>query len=55
MFKMLLENESKYLPITDLKMTRFWISLDEGVKFVLKCFNLMYGGEILFQKCLLSG
>ena len=50
MFKMLLQNESKYLPITDLKMTRFWISVDEGVKFVLKCFNLMYGGEIFIPK-----
>ena len=34
MFKMLIENKSKSLPITDLKMTRFWISLDEGVNFV---------------------
>ena len=50
MFKMLLENKSKSLPITDLKMTRFWISLDEGVNFVLKCFNLMYGGEIFIPK-----
>ena len=50
MFKMLIENKSKSLPITDLKMTRFWISLDEGVNFVLKCFNLMYGGEIFIPK-----
>ena len=31
-------------------MTRFWISLDQGVKFVIKCTELMYGGEIFVPK-----
>lgn len=35
-----------YLPITDIRMTRFWITLQQGVDFVLKCFERMQGGEI---------
>ena len=36
----------KYFPITDPKMTRFWITLSEGVNFVIKSFERMKGGEI---------
>ena len=36
--------------ITDLNMTRFNITLDEGVKFVLNCLNSMWGGEIFVPK-----
>ena len=36
--------------ITDPNMTRFNITLKEGVEFVLKCLNIMWGGKFLFQK-----
>jgi UDP-N-acetylglucosamine 4,6-dehydratase/5-epimerase len=38
--------EGKPLPITDLRMTRFWISIDDAVKFVLDSFEIMQGGEL---------
>ncbi len=38
------------VPITDLRMTRFWITLEQGVNFVLKCLNDMRGGEIFIPK-----
>jgi UDP-N-acetylglucosamine 4,6-dehydratase len=38
------------LPITDERMTRFWITLDQGVKFVLDSLERMEGGEIFIPK-----
>ena len=38
------------LPITDERMTRFWITLGEGVQFVLKSLSRMHGGEIFVPK-----
>jgi UDP-N-acetylglucosamine 4,6-dehydratase/5-epimerase len=38
------------LPITDVRMTRFWITLQDGVDFVLKNFERMHGGEIFVPK-----
>ncbi len=38
------------LPITDPRMTRFWISLRQGVQFVLQCLNNVKGGEIFIPK-----
>ncbi|GAB4364317.1 MAG: UDP-N-acetylglucosamine 4,6-dehydratase (inverting) [Deltaproteobacteria bacterium] len=38
------------LPITDLRMTRFWITLEQGVDFVLECLSSMQGGEIFVPK-----
>jgi UDP-N-acetylglucosamine 4,6-dehydratase/5-epimerase len=38
------------LPITDERMTRFWITLDQGVQFVLDNLDRMYGGEIFIPK-----
>ena len=38
------------LPITDPRMTRFWITLEQGVKFVLRCLELMDGGELFVPK-----
>jgi UDP-N-acetylglucosamine 4,6-dehydratase len=38
------------LPITDERMTRFWITLDQGVEFVLNAFQRMHGGEIFVPK-----
>ena len=49
-FKKLLDEGSTELPITDAKMTRFLITLDDGVNFVLKNFERMYGGEIFIPK-----
>lgn len=39
-----------WLPITDERMTRFWITLDQGVQFVASCLDLMEGGEIFVPK-----
>jgi UDP-N-acetylglucosamine 4,6-dehydratase/5-epimerase len=38
------------LPITDERMTRFWITLEQGVRFVLGCIERMYGGELYVPK-----
>ena len=37
-------------PVTDKRMTRFNITLDEGVDFVLKCLKIMKGGELFVPK-----
>ena len=42
--------ETGTLPITDPRMTRFWITLDQTAGFVLKCFDRMYGGELFVPK-----
>lgn len=47
-FKM--KRESGTLPITDAKMTRFWITLEHGVNFVLRCLETMNGGELFVPK-----
>ena len=49
-FKSLIEKNAKSLPITDERMTRFWITLDHGVEFVLSLINLMIGGELFIPK-----
>ncbi|WP_458700341.1 UDP-N-acetylglucosamine 4,6-dehydratase (inverting) [Sulfurospirillum sp. 1307] len=49
-FKKLIASGAKELPITDERMTRFWITLREGVEFVLKNFQRMQGGEIFIPK-----
>lgn len=49
-FRRLIANGTDHLPITHLEMTRFWITLDEGVDFVLKNFQRMKGGEIFVPK-----
>ena len=38
------------LPITDVRMTRFWLTLQEGAKFVEKSLELMRGGEVFIPK-----
>ena len=50
LFKKLIENGAKELPITDERMTRFWITLEDGVKFILKNFERMHGGELFIPK-----
>ena len=49
-FKKLLNEGAKELPITDPRMTRFWITLQQGVDFVLNSFLRMQGGEIFVPK-----
>lgn len=49
-FKSLLENGAKKLPITDNGMTRFWISLDDGVDLVFKAIGSAKGTEIFVSK-----
>ena len=49
-FKALLDKGEKELPITDYRMTRFWISLPEGVELVLKALNEAKGGETFISK-----
>jgi UDP-N-acetylglucosamine 4,6-dehydratase/5-epimerase len=49
-FKQIIDSGSKNLPITDIKMTRFWITLDQAIAFVLKGFARMRGGEIFVPK-----
>ncbi|MDO8291974.1 MAG: UDP-N-acetylglucosamine 4,6-dehydratase (inverting) [Gallionella sp.] len=49
-FKKLIAEGCDHLPITDARMTRFWITLQQGVDFVLKNFERMHGGEIFVPK-----
>lgn len=49
-FQKLIDSGATSLPITDVDMTRFWISLQQGVDFVLKNFTRMQGGEIFVPK-----
>jgi UDP-N-acetylglucosamine 4,6-dehydratase/5-epimerase len=50
LFRSLIDRGTDHLPITDERMTRFWITLQEGVDFVLKNFSRMRGGEIFVPK-----
>ena len=50
LFRRLIESGADALPITDERMTRFWITLDEGVRFVLNSLERMWGGEIFVPK-----
>ena len=36
--------------ITDQRMTRFWLTLDQGVRFVIRCIEQMHGGEVFVPK-----
>jgi len=49
-FKNLIETGASELPITDVEMTRFLITLKDGVQFVLDNFERMHGGEIFIPK-----
>lgn len=44
------QKQNGKLPITDLRMTRFWITLEQGVQFVIKCLDKMCSGEIFVPK-----
>lgn len=49
-FRKLIADGVKELPITDPRMTRFWITLQDGVDLVFKSFARMHGGEIFVPK-----
>jgi UDP-N-acetylglucosamine 4,6-dehydratase len=49
-FSELINSGSTVIPITDKNMTRFWITLDQGMKFVVDSFQRMHGGEIFVPK-----
>jgi UDP-N-acetylglucosamine 4,6-dehydratase len=49
-FLKLISGGATHLPITDERMTRFWITLQQGVDFVLRDFERMHGGEIFVPK-----
>jgi UDP-N-acetylglucosamine 4,6-dehydratase len=49
-FKKLIDGGASELPITDERMTRFWITLSEGVDFVMRAFSRMKGGEMFVPK-----
>lgn len=50
LFRRLISQGAKELPITDDRMTRFWITLDQGVNFVLSSLPMMLGGEIFIPR-----
>ena len=50
LFQKLIKEKVTELPITDFRMTRFWITLDQGINFVLSCLKIMQGGEIFVPK-----
>ena len=45
-----IKEKKKFLPITDLRMTRFWFTLQQSVKFVIESLQMMNGGEIFVPK-----
>ena len=49
-FQKKIDNDARTLPITDPRMTRFWITLNQGVNFVLSSLEMMHGGEIFIPK-----
>jgi UDP-N-acetylglucosamine 4,6-dehydratase len=49
-FKHLIDEGATELPITDARMTRFWLTLQEGVDFVIDAFDRMHGGEVFVPR-----
>ncbi len=49
-YRKLIAEGASSLPVTDPRMTRFWITLDQGIRFVLSCLSMMGGGEIFIPK-----
>lgn len=49
-FQKLIDSKADRLPITDERMTRFWITLEQGVEFVINALERMHGGEIFIPK-----
>ena len=49
-FQNIIDNGGNQLPITDYRMTRFWISLEQGVQLVIKALEESHGGETFISK-----
>lgn len=49
-FQNIIDNGGTELPVTDYRMTRFWISLEQGVKLVIKALEESRGGEVFISK-----
>jgi UDP-N-acetylglucosamine 4,6-dehydratase/5-epimerase len=50
LYRKLVAEGAEYLPVTDERMTRFWITLQQGVEFVVTSLAMMRGGEIFVPK-----
>jgi UDP-N-acetylglucosamine 4,6-dehydratase len=44
------QRQNGKLTITDMRMTRFWLTLEQGVRFVIRCTEQMHGGEVFVPK-----
>jgi len=44
------QRQNGKVTVTDRRMTRFWITLEQGVEFVIRCIGLMYGGEVFVPR-----
>lgn len=44
------QRRSGRITVTDPRMTRFWITLDQGARFVIRCIEQMHGGEVFVPK-----
>jgi UDP-N-acetylglucosamine 4,6-dehydratase/5-epimerase len=45
------QRQNGCITLTDPRMTRFWITLEQGVRFVIRCLDIMEGGEVFVPKC----
>ena len=50
LFRKLVAEGAREIPITDTRMTRFWITLPQALEFVVQCFARMHGGEIFVPR-----
>jgi UDP-N-acetylglucosamine 4,6-dehydratase len=50
LFRRIIAEGARTVPITDPRMTRFWVTLQQGVDFVISCLTVMHGGEIFVPK-----
>ena len=44
------QSKTGSVTVTDKRMTRFWVTLDQGVNFVIRCIEMMKGGEVFVPK-----
>ena len=50
LFRKLIAEGAKELPVTDVQMTRYWLTIQQGVDFALKSMERMQGGEVFIPK-----
>ncbi len=49
-FHELIKSNTEYLPITDERMTRFWLRIEDAIEMVLMALDVMHGGELFVKK-----